>query len=352
MARRAGWAVAALASALALGCGADEPAPRAGHPPADGATTRGGGQHAQNAPPLVERVTLEPDRPHAGQPVRAVVSASDRDGDTIRFRYVWRINGQPLTADGERIDLRETVKGDEVEVEVIPNDGRSEGTPYSATTRVANRPPRILGLALESPSDAEPGRDLVASPRSDDPDGDELEFRYAWLLNGEALDASGASLSTRGLRRGDRVEVVAVASDGEDESEPHTSPQVAIGNSPPEIVSEAGWEEVDGVFHHRVEARDPDGDRTLRYRLLKAPGAMKIDPLLGEITWKPGREDAGTHPVEVEVDDLRGGRSVQTFELTIHVEEPEAADGAAKPAPGGADLPAAPGDLSRGDRTP
>jgi len=347
MARRARWAAVALAGGLALACGRDEPTVAAGDAPAGAITPLGGQPHAQNAPPRVERVALEPDRPYPGQPVQALVSASDPDGDSVRFRYVWRINGVQLPDGGDRIDLRDALKGDEIEVEVIPSDGRSEGAAYAAATRVANRPPRILGLALESPPDAEPGRDLVASPRADDPDGDELEFRYEWRVNGETLDdATGPALPTGGLRRGDRVEAVAVASDGEDESEPHASPPVTLGNSPPQIVSEADWKEVGGVFHYRVEARDPDGDRSLRYRLLKAPPAMQIDPLLGEIRWKPGRADAGTHPVEVEVDDLRGGRSVQTFELTIRVEEPAPAEPGGTPArPGGAAPPAAPAAL-------
>ena len=73
----------------------------------------------------------------------------------------------------------------------------------------------------------------------------------------------------------------------------------------------------DGVYHYGVEASDPDGDRNLRFRLAKAPEGAQVDPLLGEITWKPSLSQAGVHPIEVVVSDGRGGEAKQTFEVTV-----------------------------------
>ena len=291
----------------------------------------------ENEPPRVDDVTLEPRRPLPGRPIRALVEASDPDGDPLRTRFVWILNGRALEASGERVDLRNAVKGDRLEVEVVVSDGQVDSEPYRLATELANQPPRLYAVGIESPDQAEPGLDLVASPRAEDADGDALEFRYTWRVNGESVDEPGPSLSTSALRRGDRVSVAVIADDGDDESELRESPPVTIGNAPPEIESAVAWKEEAGVFRYQVEARDPDGDRNLRYRLTKAPEGMKIDPLLGAIAWKPDPEKAaGRHPVEVEVDDLQGGRGVQRFEMAIRLEE-EAAELPEQP-------PAAPAD--------
>ena len=44
---------------------------------------------------------------------------------------------------------------------------------------------------------------------------------------------------------------------------------------------------------------------------------MKVDPKAGTITWSPEPEQAGTHLVSLVVDDLQGGRSMQTFEIVV-----------------------------------
>jgi hypothetical protein len=46
---------------------------------------------------------------------------------------------------------------------------------------------------------------------------------------------------------------------------------------------------------------------------------MKLDDLSGRVTWKPTPEQAGQHRIEIAVDDRRGGRSTQVFELAIVV---------------------------------
>jgi hypothetical protein len=44
---------------------------------------------------------------------------------------------------------------------------------------------------------------------------------------------------------------------------------------------------------------------------------MTIDPILGEVNWQPRPDQAGNHTVEIAVEDSRGARSVQLFELTV-----------------------------------
>lgn len=299
-----------------------------------------GPAHSTNRRPVLEEVRLEPGRPMPGQRVRAIVRAVDPDDDRVRLSYRWTVGGRPVDGDVDGIELRDARRGDDVTVVVVPRDAGGPGEPYTARARVVNRPPRMLGVRIEGVQEVTPVRDLIASPQGHDPDGDHLEFLYEWRVNGSTVDAEGASLSTGGLRRGDQVDVTAVADDGIDHSEPLTSQAVTIGNSPPEIISGPSWEKRDGVFRYQAEARDPDGDRSLRYRLLQAPPGMQVDPLLGAVSWRPGSMDEGAHVVRLEVDDLRGGKAVQTFELTIRVEEAEVGE------PQAAGTPSEDGDRS------
>jgi hypothetical protein len=73
----------------------------------------------------------------------------------------------------------------------------------------------------------------------------------------------------------------------------------------------------DGVFQYAVEARDPDGDRNLRYSLVSAPEGMSIDRMGGEIRWQPRADQSGKHAIEVAVEDGQGGKDSQLFEVTI-----------------------------------
>jgi hypothetical protein len=98
---------------------------------------------------------------------------------------------------------------------------------------------------------------------------------------------------------------------------------VRVANAAPEIVSRPEMAWVNGTFRYQVEARDPDGDRSLRFRLLEAPTGMRLDPVLGELSWKPTPEQAGSHVVDLAVEDPQGASVAQRFELTVRASEVE-----------------------------
>jgi hypothetical protein len=322
---------ALLLGTLALGCGGSDDAAEAPKP----AQTRRGlaAPDGPNSAPVIESVSLEPDELLPGHPVRAVVQASDPDGHRVQLRYAWQLNGAVLGDATSEVTPRGAVKGDEITLIVVASDGRDESPPVTQSARIANRPPVLYAVALESAESVVPGRPLVASPRADDPDGDEISYRFEWRVNGELVEATGPELPSESLKRGDRIEVVAFASDGDAESEPQTSQAVTVGNTPPRILSDAQWQNVAGEMRYAVQAEDPDGDRSLRFRLLKAPENMQIDAIRGDVRWKPTAAQKGKHPVEIEVDDLRGGRTVQRFEMSVDVAEAEAPSEPQRPAP-------------------
>jgi hypothetical protein len=337
----AGLLAALAAGALACG-GEDGPRPPSGQAmaPQQAADERQG-----NGAPRIDRVDLNPRDPVAGVPISAVVDASDPDGDPLRIRYEWTHNGRAV-ADGARpgVVLNDLHKGDRVEVTVVASDGQLSSEPRHAWGEVANRAPLVDAVALEPEGTVRAGDVIVASPLARDPDEDSLRFEYAWLVNGNER-RGGRELPTEGLKRGDRVQVRVVASDGASRSEPVLGPEVILGNTPPRITRLPDLETESGTFRYQFEAVDPDGDRNLRFFLDQAPPGMTIDPILGVVSWKPDASQAGKHPVEVGVKDGQGEGTTFLFEVTVTATLPEPAAGApeappAAPAPDDAEASA------------
>jgi hypothetical protein len=250
--------------------------------------------------------------------VRAIVTVRDSEGDRVSQEFRWELAGVELAADGAEVELRGAARGDALEVEVTASDGHAESAPARASATVANRRPVLENVALQPIGTVLPGQPAVATPVASDPDGDPVEFRYRWTVNqAPAEEQEEASFATAGLAPGDEIRVQVVASDGESESDAVWSGVLLVGNAAPEIVSTPAAVAPGEPFRYRVEARDPEGDRSLRYQLRKGPEGMSLNPILGELHWQPRPDQAGAHPVEIAVEDSRGARVVQTFELTV-----------------------------------
>ncbi len=275
-------------------------------------------EHEQNAPPVVESLVLNPSAPLPGTAIEANVKVSDPDGDPYRVSFEWKVNGEVVSSGPQpRFVARNVEKDDRIEVTVIATDGQLESLPTRQRTSVGNRPPVLQGVLLEPQGTIRPGDEMLASPEAYDPDEDPLRYQYAWLVNGSETGARGRTFPTRGLERGDKVRVRAIASDGSDASREAESREATIGNSAPMIAEIPKLESQDGLFRYAFEAEDPDGDRNLRFKLGKAPEGMRIDPILGVATWRPKANQAGVHEVEVVVEDSHGDGSALQFEVTV-----------------------------------
>ena len=115
-----------------------------------------------------------------------------------------------------------------------------------------------------------------------------------------------------------------IATDGSTRSRPVESEDVVVGSAHPEFTSVPPGLTDEGVFRYVLEARDPDGDRNLRYVLKKGPEGMTLDSVLGEIVWRPTAENTGVHTVSAAVRDSSGLETTQTFEVTVAAAEPPA----------------------------
>jgi len=312
--------VPALLAALVgvAACGGEEPRATASAPALAGAQA-----------PVIQYLRVEPSEPVAGDSLYASVKARDPDGDAVEIRYDWEIGGVPASETGPTITLGPVPKGTQITVTATASDGLHTSEPARGSVAVRNQRPRLTEVHIEPWERVPRGGSLEVRADGVDPDGDTLSFDYAWQVNGEPVEASGTSFSTASLSAGDEVQVIATANDGSMDSDRIASARVRVVGSNPEIVSSPSGFASDGVYRYRVEVVHPDGDRSLRFELRTAPEGMKVDPVTGEITWKPRPDQVGEHPVAVAVRDSRDAVTVQAFSLKVGAP----AGGPASPAP-------------------
>lgn len=211
---------------------------------------------------------------------------------------------------------REAQQSPEDSARALEPEVESPQAPARATA-VPNRPPRLERVQIHPAERIIGGQDVWVAVLAEDPEGDPIEIRYTWSVNGEEQEETGSVFSSRFLRRGDRVRVRVVAADWGGESQPIESPPLRVENAAPVIRSSPDGTGPDGVFRYQVQAEDPEGDTDLRFSLARAPEGMSVTALGGLVEWRPAGAQAGVHPVEIVVEDSGGGRASQTFELTI-----------------------------------
>jgi len=309
---------AALGAAwLVLACGGEDPEPSGA--PLARETAESREERAENGVPVVERLVLHPPAPLPGQQIEARIDAYDPDGDPIRLELEWRHEGRVI-ASGARSTVAPDglAKGDEVAVFVTATDGRDTSEPLRASVTVGNTDPLVRAFYLAPDGEIAPGQEVTGAPQAFDPDGDALAYEFEWILNGERVrGADAATFDTTKLKRGDRLQARVRVTDGEAWSPTAESMTLELANRPPRFAPLPPIESSAGGFHADLEAEDPDGDRSLRFRLLKGPEGMTVDPVSGRVSWRPGKDRVGTHPVEVAVADAFGAESALGFELTV-----------------------------------
>jgi hypothetical protein len=317
--------VGALALALALGCGGGDEAPVAqqrsmGQPRPE----QGAAEDEANRPPVVERVEITPQLPTPQDTIVVVARASDPDGDPVTLRYVWTVNGRPAGND-EKLAPGTASRDDVVAVSVVAEDTSFSSEAMTDEVTVVGATPHVRDITFE-PMEPTPGETVTALVDVDNSEDDSrLEFTYRWMVNGNPTGAVDKAFSTQGLRRGDRVAVEVIASDGEMASQPTRSGNLVLGNSPPKIKGIPAAVQDGDAFTYQFEAEDADGDASLRFSLGKAPAGMTIDPIYGLATWRPTADQVGDQPIEVVVKDSTGASGTLRFSVAVNATAPQAA---------------------------
>ncbi len=99
---------------------------------------------------------------------------------------------------------------------------------------------------------------------------------------------------------------------------------VRVGRTggPPIITSIAATEAYVGRgYLYSVQTLAGEG-KTFTYRLLAAPAGMEIESTTGEIAWTPTLEQLGQQAVVLEVSDVVGNASTQSFAVRVRAGVP------------------------------
>lgn len=261
-------------------------------------------------PPATSRCVIKivPGEPRSSDCVTALIERQPPNS-----RVIWSVNGRPTDKlESNKLFPDSFQRGDKVDIRI---EGE-QGVLASASATIGNGPPAITGIT-STPEQVFAGSDLQVVPKGEDRDGDSVEFRYQWLING----AADPFLTTNVLpgsrfKKGDTIQVRITPFDGIDEGPVYESYRMTIPNAPPRIESTPPAQFEALAYSYQAKAVDPDGD-SLAWRLDSAPQGMTIDPGSGLITWPLAGVQPGSYPLKIVVRDPDGAEAFQEFSLTL-----------------------------------
>ena len=195
---------------------------------------------ANVAPEISGAVTLSPTVVDETVTVTASASARDNDNDDVSLTWVWYVSGGEVKRGADNtLTGADFAKGDELFVEVIPNDGFVDGEAVqSDTVTVVNAAPSITSVTVTPEPPVRTDTTLSCAPEGfSDPDGDSATYSYAWSVNGTDAGVGTAELTGDAFSKGDLVDCTVTPSDGETVGAPVTSDAVSIEDTPPTLTS-------------------------------------------------------------------------------------------------------------------
>ena len=161
------------------------------------------------------------------------------------------------------------------------------------------------------------GTDIFVSPVAEDVDGDQVDFSYQWLINGEADPLlTEATLPGNKYTRGDTVQVLIVPNDFFNDGATYESYVQPIPNATPQITSQPPQEIDSLAYRYQVVVNDTD-DSTFNYRLEEAPEGMLIDASTGLIEWDLSEVQPGDYTIAIIVTDSVGAETAQEYKLVL-----------------------------------
>jgi hypothetical protein len=277
-----------------------------------------GYQSKSNSPPVIDSVTILPEKPNKESELNLSIQSKDADGDPVTYQYQWIKNDEEIIGENQASLKKGTFrKGDLIRVRVTPSDGKVTGAPFlSSPVKIHNAPPVIQEVWIE-PKVAYVTDNLKAIVKSSDLEGDFIYYNYQWEKNGSVLSDERKEILGKGrFKKGDSIVVTVTPEDREALGTPKRSEALLIFNSPPQIVSSPTTSVEKTGYIYQVKVNDPDND-PITFTLKSAPQGMEIDKKTGLIKWEIRKEDKGSHSIEIEVSDAEGAKSKQRYTLGI-----------------------------------
>ncbi len=184
---------------------------------------------ASNSAPTAT-VALTPDSPTVNSVLTATATTADVNGQTVKLTYVWKVGSKVVKTTPATTTLTDTldlstigteVPGNNVTVEVTPNDGTVNGAKVTATRVLVNSAPTVtVALSPESPF---VNSVLTAKATAADVDGQPVKLTYVWKVGSTVVKTTSATTSrtnTLDLRTigievaGDNITVEVTPNDG------------------------------------------------------------------------------------------------------------------------------------------
>jgi hypothetical protein len=181
----------------------------------------------QNSLPELAALVLTPLDPDTDDVLTAIPAGpSDPDGQEVSLRYTWTVDGEALDHEGDSLDGAVWFdKGQVIGVSATPSDGEAEGAAvFAETAVVVNSPPTAPGVDI-TPAQPLAGEDAlrcVVEVEAEDPDGDALDYRFEWTVDGALYEGAaetvypGDTVPASATATGQRWVCTAWADDGED----------------------------------------------------------------------------------------------------------------------------------------
>jgi hypothetical protein len=189
-----------------------------------------------NSPPGAPQVVIEPEvaRTRDELTCRVTVPSVDPDGDEVTYGYAWWRNEKPLAGASEsgKLPAVATSNRDRFRCVVTPSDASARGPSAQAERVISNSPPGPARPALV-PSAPVEGQVIRCEIRvkSEDPDGDQVRYRYRWQRNGtpQPFAETSEEVPVRMVRAGDRWRCQVIPTDGDLDGPESGSEETLVG---------------------------------------------------------------------------------------------------------------------------
>lgn len=268
-----------------------------------------------NRPPKITHAEIDPPFPDLQSALKIELQAEDADRDPITYRYRWLVNRKEV-GDQAVLTLAGFRQGDLVSAEITPSDEKTAGVLFQTpVVKIGNNPPVITAIEL-SPKKLRAGQPVQVEVKGLDQDGDSIRYHYEWRVNGQPAGNDTESLDGSFVHSADQIAVIVIPSDFFSEGPATISPLVTAMNQAPKITSLPPGKIQNDKYTYQIIAQDPDGD-PLHYLLLSGPSGMALDGSSGFLDWKAEALHEDKSQVTIEVNDAKGGKSIQQFTLQM-----------------------------------
>lgn len=263
-----------------------------------------------NRPPVLGAINPSQSA-SSGQPFSLIVSASDPDGDTVRFTGSNLPTGAVLTDNLNGTATlawtptpAQTGAFPNVTIAVTDNGSPAQTATaqFTITVVAGNRPPVLAPIGAKTVAVSQA---LAFTATATDPDGNALTFSAGNLPAGATLSPAGAfSWTPTASQTGSFSVTITVTDNGTPPQSDSETISITVGNANrPPVLSPIGAKSVNEgqALSFTASASDPDGN-ALTFSSSSLPLGATFTPA-GVFSWTPSFTQGGNYSVGIQVSD-------------------------------------------------